>query len=74
MMAVPVSIDPTFTLGAPEVLFEDRYAFLLARRTYDVAPDGRFLMVKEGERENDAAAHIDVVLNWVQELTERLPP
>jgi hypothetical protein len=31
-------------------------------------------MVKEGERENDAAAHIDVVLNWVQELTERLPP
>ena len=73
MMAVPVSLEPTFSLGAPVALFEDRYAFLLVRRTYDVAPDGRFLMVKERERDNDAAPYIDVVLNWVQELTERLP-
>jgi hypothetical protein len=39
-------------------------------RNYDVAPDGRFLMLVRDRRE---APTIHVVLNWFEEL-ERLVP
>jgi hypothetical protein len=45
-------------------------------RDYDVAPDGRFLMVfpADGERaETPARPGINIVLNWHQELTRLVP-
>ena len=40
---------------------------------YDVSLDGqRFLMVKETDQ-NIAAAQINVVLNWFEELQRRVP-
>ena len=45
-----------------------------AARNYDVAPDGRFLMVKAGDETGEAPpAQITVVLNWHEELLERVP-
>ena len=44
MMSVTVDTEPTLTSGLPEVLFEDPY-FAPTGRHYDVADDGRFLMV-----------------------------
>ena len=39
---------------------------------YDVSPDGqRFLMVKAGQEQ--AAAQINVVLNWFEELKQKVP-
>jgi hypothetical protein len=38
-------------------------------RTYDVASDGRFLMVAEPELEH-ATRQINVVLNWPGQLVE----
>ena len=75
MMAVPVETGPTFSAGDPEVLFEQQYYFDRSRRTYDLAPDGRFLMIKDGATTDGAAqtAQITVVLNWFEEL-ERLVP
>jgi len=36
---------------------------------YDVPPDGRrFLMLKRREQEASAPTHINVVLNWFEEL------
>ena len=75
MMAVPVETDPTFRAGEPELLFEQQYYFLLGRRTYDLAPDGRFLMVKE-ETAPDASAGQEVIIlvqNWFEELTRLVP-
>ena len=41
-------------------------------RNYDVAPGGRFLMIKEGS--NDRAPEpIVVVQNWVEELKRLVP-
>ena len=83
MMSVSVDFEPVFTPGIPEVLFEGNYVRSSAGggttggRQYDVSPDGeRFLMVKlTGAIENveDSAAPITVVLNWFEELKERVP-
>ncbi len=77
MMLVPVQTEPTFNAGKPEILFERRY--VKSRRGtpgyqyYDISPDGkRFLMIKE-EALPEAAAQINVILNWFEEL-KRLAP
>jgi hypothetical protein len=44
---------------------------------HDVAPDGRFLMIRTLARESGVEAppppQINVVLNWFEELEERVP-
>ena len=45
MMAVPVRLGPAFEFGPAEQLFEHRYARVTIP-SYDVGPDGRFLMIK----------------------------
>ena len=48
MMTVPVETGASFTAGRPELLFEGPYLDDLARN-YDLAPDGRFLMIKPAD-------------------------
>ena len=70
MMAVRVESDPL--RGSPaEMLFEVSASGSSDRNTpdYDVAPDGRFVMVVA----EDQLQEIRVVLNWFDEL-ERLVP
>ncbi len=69
MMSVTVDTEPTLTSGLPEVLFEDPY-YSPTGRHYDVASDGRFLMLKRTQ----APTELIVVRNWIEELTERAPP
>ena len=73
-MATPVQTDAGFTNGMPQALFEGVYRQAQGR-TYDVASDGRFLMVKpNGQADEDAPqAEITVVLNWFEELKARVP-
>ena len=71
LMAVPVSLRPTFSNGAPAALFE---APVLAGYTSDghrwqVAPDGtRFLMLANAG--TDEAPPVDVAVNWPALLDE----
>ena len=78
ILAVPVEPGADFAPGRPEVVVQGDYAFPFnAGRHYDVSPDGsRFLLLSDvGAREGEepVAARIDVVLNWDQELLERVP-
>ena len=76
MMAVPVDTEPIFNAGDPEVLFEQPYYSFRGSRTYDVASDGRFLMIKEGTTTDDGSAptaQIILVENWFEELKARVP-
>ncbi len=74
MMAVPVDTEPTFSAGDPEVLFEQQYLDLQTNRTYDVAPDGRFLMIKAPTDDGSAPAEqIILVENWFEELKRLVP-
>ena len=74
MMAVRVFTDPDFRFEPPEALFELPYSQDgAAAPTYDVGPDGRFVMAKPLERRESDHTELVVVLNWFEEL-ERLVP
>jgi hypothetical protein len=43
-------------------------------RAYDVMPDGRFIgIVSAGESQDVPRNEVRVVLNWLEELKQRLP-
>ena len=67
-----IQVDTThgFSAGKPVRLFGGRYVY--EYRDSDVAPDGRFLMIKPSAEEQ-TSPRLDVVLNWVDELTCRAP-
>ena len=72
MMAVDVSNLPD-RVGTARVLFEGQYTFTdTGRAGYDVAKDGRFLMVQPVEPEQPAT-QINLVLDWFDEL-KRIAP
>jgi Tol biopolymer transport system component/tRNA A-37 threonylcarbamoyl transferase component Bud32 len=75
MMAVEIATQPAFSAGKPGVLFEAPYLPSGSPDpNYDVSPDGqRFLMLKSTEQEQAGSTQIDVVLNWFEELKQRVP-
>ena len=73
MMVVPVQTTPTFSKGNPTKLFGGRWFISQNARTYEVAKDGRFLMIKDAAGDDADPASITVWLNWVDDLKQRLP-
>jgi eukaryotic-like serine/threonine-protein kinase len=70
VMAVDIVTSPSFYAGTPKMLFGDQD---LTNTSFDVSPDGqRFLMVKGGEQAT-SATQINVVLNWFEELKQKVP-
>ena len=71
IMAVSVKTEPAFKPGLPISLFPDKYV-----GQFDISPDGkRFLMLKpeDEESETEAPRKIVVVLNWFEDLKDRVP-
>jgi serine/threonine-protein kinase len=74
-IAVAVQTEPTFKCGKPVPLFRGTYVFMY----WDISPDGkRFLMMKETAATAKPAApetprKINIVLNWLEELKQRVP-
>ena len=75
IMTVPVTSGAELVLGRPEVAVQGVYARPLNTGThYDVSPDGRrFLLIVEEEAPEATPPPFMVVLNWTQELLERVP-
>jgi len=75
LMAATVRADTTFASDTPEMLFKGDYFLEAVGRTFDVAPDGRFLMIKDTGNSAgvDSSPQINVVINWHQELLDRVP-
>jgi eukaryotic-like serine/threonine-protein kinase len=75
MLAARVQTQGPLAVGRPSVLFEGEFAQTPAipqASSYDVAPDGRFLMVvRSGEQ--PLPRILQVVLNWPGELARRTP-
>ena len=64
MMAVSVGTGSSFTHGAPRQLFEIPFQGVSEFRTnYDVAADGRFLIIR-GTATESYSQHLNVILNW----------
>jgi eukaryotic-like serine/threonine-protein kinase len=80
-VAIPAATGATLSAGTPVRILSKKYyagASLLGLdlRSYDVSPDGqRFLMIKEPESGPTTIQSVDMifVLNWVEELKDRLP-
>jgi hypothetical protein len=73
LMSVTVDAQKSeLHLKAPEVLFEGGFVPYLTNtpNTYDVAPDGRFLMI---EPNASAATSLVLVKNWFEELKRLVP-
>jgi len=76
IMVVDVTADATFTRSPARVLFDSReFGASIPVRSYDIAPDGeRFVMYTSASQvEQQPVTSIHVVLNWTQELLERVP-
>jgi Tol biopolymer transport system component len=80
VMAVPVETEQGFKPGKPEELFRGTYtaySLVTYANAWDISPDGkRFLMMKgAGVFGSDAAGprKINIVLNWDEELKQRVP-
>lgn len=72
MMAVDVAVSPSFAAGTPRVLFEGEFD-LGGHSTpnYDLALDGRLLMIKS-TRTPAAPSRLVVVVNWFAELRQKV--
>jgi predicted Ser/Thr protein kinase len=75
MMAVEITTHPSFGAGSPRKLFQGPYLPTpLSNPNYDVSADGqRFLMLKPVDQEQNAPTQINVVLNWFEELKQKVP-
>jgi serine/threonine-protein kinase len=76
MMAVSIEREPSFSAGLSKKLFQGMYLTGVGQM-YDVTRDGkRFLMIKEsGSTATGAKStqQINIVLNWFEELKQRVP-
>jgi len=73
LMAVAVSTGWTLGFKPPAWLFDSRYRIFGQPWSYDVAADGRFLMIKP-TTEVQPLPQVVVVLNWREELKRLVPP
>ncbi|MCZ6753222.1 MAG: protein kinase, partial [Acidobacteria bacterium] len=74
MMVVEVTTQPTFSAGSPEVLFEGQYQRNSSRvANYNVTPDGQRIVMIQQSGSESAGTQINVVLNWFEELKQRVP-
>ena len=74
ILAVRVKLEPIWSSGTPEVLFDGGYmnAHASGHANYDVSLDGeRFLMIRRAGDQNPQ--EIRVVLNWFEELKRLVP-
>ncbi len=74
LMAVPVDTSAAFASGNPEAVVDFPYFSGNPGRPYDVSPDGRrFLVIASAGSNGEAGPQIITVLNWTEELKQRVP-
>ncbi len=72
MMAAEISSADGSSVGPPRTLFEGPYVITFPSRSYDVTPDGQFLMVHNGTPPDQKVTQLHVVLGWGEELKRRV--
>lgn len=73
VMSVQVTPGPNLSTSPPKVLFKASFYQQRGWATYDVMPDGRFVMIVRNEGEGVTRANPIVVQNWVEELKRLVP-
>ncbi len=74
VMRIAVGDGSPATWGSPTEVFDRPYFSFPFSRTYDVAPDGRLLMISVGPTGSDpGSTNVVVVEHWSTELNELVP-
>ena len=79
LMSARIGGGPALAAGTPTPVLRRRYynglGLLVRPGTFDVAPDGRFLVLKQGDGPDQPAepATVVVVKNWLEELRRVAP-
>jgi hypothetical protein len=76
-MSAAVEVGTEFSFAPPKPLFSGRYTLFPTGGavSYDVARDGRFvMMLREEESRAPTSAGIVVVVNFCEELKQRVRP
>jgi len=71
VIAAKVESEPEFKVVNTQILFDDEYYSCALCRTYDIGPDGRFLMLYDPK--DSSRPEIRVTVNWRQGLNPNLP-
>ncbi len=66
VMSVPIQTSPSFSAGTPELLFEGAYLQM------DVTSDHQ-RFVTTVQKEKDRQDHLNVTINWFEEVLKRAP-
>ena len=73
MMAASVAMGASLTVDRPRALFEGEFGEGgCCTPNYDIAPDGRFLMIEPLRDRGPEAQHLVVIDNWFTELRQKL--
>jgi dipeptidyl aminopeptidase/acylaminoacyl peptidase len=73
VMAASVAIGASLTVERPRVLFEGEFeGGGCCVPNYDIAPDGRFLIIERFRDREPEAQHLVVIDNWFTELRQKL--
>ncbi len=76
LRSVDIVTEPAFAFSNEQTLPVEGFNVVLGYRDYDMSPDGeRLLMVFPADQSNGESARlqINIVLNWFEELKERVP-
>ncbi len=75
LFEVPMQPGTTLVAGRPRVLFELPMFWALGSRQYNIAPNGRFLIIRRGQPEAgvSTASNLIIVQNWFEELKRLVP-
>jgi serine/threonine protein kinase len=76
LVAVPIRTQPAFSFGQPVELAIEGIIQPVGGRSYDITPNGKFLVVLPETQAKEQARQIlqvNFVLNWLEELKQRMP-
>ena len=77
LRSVDIVTEPAFAFSNEQTLPVQGFNVILGYRDYDISPDGeRLLMMIPADRPDSggpARPQINIVLNWFEELKERVP-
>jgi hypothetical protein len=69
VMSLPVATASGLSVGSPTLVFDGKKLNVFVN---DILPDGRQFVIVRGEEESDEIRHLSVVLNFSQELVEKM--
>ena len=75
LMAVLIRTEPELEIGEAKEVFEiEGWAGLLSWSSYDLLPNDRFVLIVQGEDQEEQHDEIVVVVNWSEELKGKFQP